>query len=63
MSFKLDGPHFLSKFEFDIKHMKGKENRVADALSRKLHYVYEIPYSKVELDFSKQIKEASIRDK
>ena len=25
---------FLSEFDMDIKHIKGKENKVADALSR-----------------------------
>lgn len=27
---------FLHKFEFDIKHVKGKENKVEDALSKKI---------------------------
>ena len=26
---------FLCEFDFEIKHIKGKENKVADALSRK----------------------------
>ena len=25
---------FLSEYDFEIKHIKGKENKVADALSR-----------------------------
>ena len=33
---------FLSEFDMDIKHMKCKENQVADALSRKLNCVYEL---------------------
>jgi hypothetical protein len=28
---------FLSEYDFDIKHIKGKENKVADALSMKVH--------------------------
>ena len=28
---------FLCKFDFEIKHIKWKENKVDDALSRKLH--------------------------
>ena len=27
---------FLCGFDFEIKHIKGKENKVADALSRKV---------------------------
>jgi hypothetical protein len=30
---------FLSEYEFEIKHIKGKENQVVDALSRKAHEV------------------------
>lgn len=42
--------------------MKGKENRVADALSRKLHHIYEISFSQVELNFVDQLKEAAQKD-
>jgi hypothetical protein len=28
---------FLSEYDFDIKHIKGKENKVADALSRRVN--------------------------
>ena len=30
----MDG--FFGEFDFEIKHIKGKENKVADALSRKV---------------------------
>jgi hypothetical protein len=30
---------FLSEYDFDIKHIKGKENKVVDALSRRVHLV------------------------
>ena len=33
---------FLSEFDFEVKHIKGKENRVEDALSQRSHEVYEI---------------------
>ena len=53
---------FLSKFDFEVKHIKGKENRVADALSRRIHEVYEITMSQPETDMMSRIKEASIHD-
>jgi hypothetical protein len=28
---------FLSEFDFEVRHIKGKENKVADALSRRIH--------------------------
>ena len=31
---------FLCDFDFEIKHIKGKENKVVDALSRKVHEMH-----------------------
>jgi hypothetical protein len=31
---------FLSEYNFDIKHIKGKENKVVDALSKRLHELH-----------------------
>jgi hypothetical protein len=31
---------FLFEYDFDIKHIKGKENKVVDALSRKVHELH-----------------------
>jgi hypothetical protein len=31
---------FLSEYDFDIKHIKGKENKVFDALSRRVHQLH-----------------------
>ena len=30
----------LCEFDFEIKHIKGKENKVADALSRKMQEMH-----------------------
>ena len=30
----------LCEYDFDIKHIKGNENKVVDALSRKIHVMY-----------------------
>ena len=48
---------FLCKFDMDIQHVKGKENRVAHALSRKLHCVYELYYNHLQSKFLDQVKE------
>ena len=31
---------FLCEFDFEIKHIKGKENKVVDALRRKVHEIH-----------------------
>jgi hypothetical protein len=31
---------FLSEYDFDIKHIKGKENKVVDALNRRVHIMH-----------------------
>jgi hypothetical protein len=31
---------FLCEYDFDIKHIKGNENKVVDALSRRLHELH-----------------------
>eukprot|EP00253_Pinus_taeda_P018941 PITA_18941 len=53
---------FLSGFDFEIKHLKGKENRVADALSRKAHCLHELSVSKWRNSLVEQIKAAASRD-
>ena len=46
----------------EIQHAKGKENRVADVLSRKLRCVYELCYNQLECKFYDQIKEEARKD-
>ena len=47
---------FLSEFDMEIQHVKGKENRVADALSRKLHDTYALYYNQLEIQFFGEVK-------
>jgi hypothetical protein len=37
---------FLSEFDFEVKHIKGKENKVVDALSCRIHGLFEINISR-----------------
>ena len=53
---------FLSEYVFGIKHIKGKENIVADALSRKQHKLNSVPITNYEYEFKNLLKEASVND-
>jgi hypothetical protein len=41
---------FLCEYDFDIKNIKGKENKVADALSRRLHELHATTISMYQTD-------------
>lgn len=53
---------FLREFNFEMKHLNGKENRVADALSMKLHSIYEIRMSPITSNILEIIKEGTNND-
>jgi hypothetical protein len=53
---------FLSEFEFEVRHIKGKENKVADALSKRFHGLFEVNVSRVESDLEQRIRKTSIND-
>ena len=46
---------FLCEFDFEIKHIKGKENKVVDALSRKVHEIHVETLSIWKSDLRQQI--------
>ena len=53
---------FLRKFEFEVRHIKGKENKVVDALSHIIHGLFEINISRVESDLEQRIRTIGIND-
>ena len=53
---------FLSEFDFEIMHVKGKEITVVDALSRRTHKVYEITLIQPKSDLLSRIKTTNIQD-
>ena len=46
---------FLCEFDFDIKHIKEKENKVVDALHRKVQEMHVASLSNCQLDLRQQI--------
>ena len=47
---------FLSEYHFELKHIKGKENKIVDALSRQAHMLFEETLSQTDLDLHKRIR-------
>ena len=47
---------FLSEYDFEIQHIKGKENKVADALSRNARLNFTIIISTYTIDLDEQLK-------
>jgi hypothetical protein len=48
---------FISEYDFDIKHINGKENKVADALRRRAHEMHATNISMCQSDFKSTIPE------
>ena len=48
--------YFLIKYNFELKHIKSKENKIVDALSRRTHMIYEVTLSQDDLDLHERIR-------
>jgi hypothetical protein len=53
---------FLREFDFEVRQIKGKENKVVDSLSRIIHGLFDINNSRVESDLEQRIKDVSNND-
>jgi hypothetical protein len=53
---------FLFEYDFDIKHIKGNKNKVADALSRRVHELHATTISKYQTDLKGIISEDAKAD-
>ena len=47
---------FLSEYDFEIQHIKGKENKVVDALSRNERLNFTTVISTYTIDLDEQLK-------
>lgn len=47
---------FLSEYDFDIRHIKGKENNMIDTLSQSLKQIHEISIIQCETNLLEQVK-------
>jgi hypothetical protein len=52
----------VSEFDFEIKHIKGKENRVADALSRSMKTIHLTAVSTYETNVKNKVRKAQETD-
>jgi hypothetical protein len=53
---------FLSEYDFDIKDIKGKENKVVDALSRRVHLMHATAVSMHKPDWKSRILDGLVTD-
>jgi hypothetical protein len=53
---------FLSEFDFENKHIKGKENRVVDALRRSIKMIHLGAVNTCEMDVRERVKNAQETD-
>ena len=53
---------FLCEFYFEIKHIKGKENKVADALNRKVHEMHVASLSTFQPDLIQKSINHTVED-
>jgi hypothetical protein len=53
---------FLNEYDFDIQHIKVKENKIVDALSRRVHEFHATTISMYQSDFKDIILEGSKSD-
>jgi hypothetical protein len=53
---------FLSEYDFDIKHIKGKYNKVVDALSRRVHLMHATTISMHQSDLKNKILDVVVTD-
>jgi Mg2+ and Co2+ transporter CorA len=54
--------NFLNEYDFDIKNIKGKENKVVDALSRRVHKMHDTTISMYMIDLKDRILEVVTTD-
>ena len=53
---------FPSEFDLEVRHIKVKEKKVEDALSRRTHGISELILTKPKSDLLDKVKEASTHD-
>jgi hypothetical protein len=53
---------FLSEYDFDIKHIKGKENKVVDEHSRRVHLMHATVVSTHQSDLKSRILDGLVTD-
>jgi hypothetical protein len=53
---------FLSEYDFDINHIKGKENKVVDALNRRVHELHATTIIMYKSDLKDRILEVAKSD-
>ena len=54
--------YFLSEYDFEIKHIKGKENKVADALSKNVVTSFVVAISSYKTDLEDKLEEGIKHD-